>query len=77
MHIFLPPLLIGALAILLGILGLVFRNRIASANARGNRRFFGDAGERVAQSSTPGQTVLVGILMIGIGVMLIIFSLVQ
>lgn len=76
MHVFLPAFLIGILAILVGILALIFRARIAAANARGNRRLFGDAGERVAQASTPGQAALVGAIAVALGIALIILSIV-
>lgn len=70
----LVPLVGGAIAIVVGIVLIVFRKSIAAINARVQREAMGKVGEQVASSSTPLWVAVPGIVFIAIGVFAIFFA---
>jgi hypothetical protein len=59
-------ILVGVLALIMGIIVILARKNLASGIAEGQRTTFGRAGEKIARQSKP-----VGVLIAGIGGVLI------
>ncbi|MEX5296640.1 hypothetical protein QYM41_15285 [Kocuria sp. CPCC 205268] len=75
MEIFWPPVIIGPVAIIIGILIVRFRKSIVSGTAEAQRAMFGRLGEFVASQARPSGALIPGIAFIVIGVAAILMGL--
>ena len=75
MDIFWPPVLIGPVAIIIGVVAIKYRKGMASGIAEGQRTMFGKAGELIARQSKPSGVVVAGAGGILIGVVMILMGL--
>jgi hypothetical protein len=75
MTIFWPALIGGLVCVVLGVVVLVNRARLADANAGAQRAMFGKAGERVAQASTSRRMMSTGVGIVVVGLVGITLSL--
>ena len=75
MEIFWPPVIIGPVAIIIGILIVRYRKSLASGTAEAQRAMFGRFGEFVASQSRPSGALIAGIGFIVIGVAALLMGL--
>lgn len=75
MEIFWPPVIIGPVAIIIGILIVRFHKPLASGTAEAQRAAFGRFGEFMASKSRPSGVIVPGIGFIVIGVVAILMGL--
>ena len=75
MEIFWPPIIIGPVAIIIGILIVRYRKSLASGTAEAQRAMFGRFGEFVASQSRPSGALIAGIGFIVIGIAAILMGL--
>ncbi|GEO97038.1 hypothetical protein KTU01_31610 [Kocuria turfanensis] len=68
MEMFWPPVIIGPVAIIIGVLIVTFRKSLASGTAEAQRAMFGRFGELVANQSRPSGALIAGIGFILIGI---------
>lgn len=75
MTIFWPAFIGGIVCVVIGIVILVYRARLADTNANAQRAVFGKAGDRVAQNSTSGRMGMTGAGIVVVGLVGIVLSL--
>lgn len=75
MTVFWPAFIGGLVCVVIGVVVLIYRARLADANAGAQRAMFGRAGERVAKSSTSRGMVSTGIGIVVVGLVGITLSL--
>ncbi|MEV7637773.1 hypothetical protein AB0N71_16555 [Pseudarthrobacter enclensis] len=75
MTIFWPAFIGGIVCVVIGIVILVYRSRLADTNANAQRAVFGKTGDRVAQNSTSGRMGMTGAGIVIVGLVGIVLSL--
>jgi hypothetical protein len=75
MTIFWPAFIGGLVCVVLGVVVLVNKARLADVNAGAQRAMLRKAGERVAQASTPRRMMSTGVGIIVVGLIGITLSL--
>ncbi|GAB2627785.1 hypothetical protein GCM10009696_36370 [Kocuria himachalensis] len=65
---------IGVLALIMGTIAIMNRDRLASGIAEGQRTMFGRAGEKIARQSKPSGALIAGIGGVLIGVTAIVLG---
>lgn len=75
MDIMWPAVIIGMVAIVIGIVAIKARKNLTSAIAEGQRASFGRFGETVARQARPSGVVVAGVFFIIIGIAGIVMGL--
>ncbi|MGN7148553.1 hypothetical protein ACTHQ6_06080 [Arthrobacter sp. SAFR-179] len=75
MTIFWPAFIGGIVCVVIGIIVLVYRARLADTNADAQRAVFGKIGDRTSKASTSGRMGMTGAGIVVVGLIGVVLSL--